>query len=266
MANVATAKIPPSCFPMTIFGAVSHPVSTVVGNWFLAAMAVDTITGIMAIGAQTPVMARFHPVTAVFPPKCMITRFLGPMAGFTEFLPIRMTINTGCIQTADLPMAALPILLMTCRCFFRINLLVTGRTLLRTFLLLMTFEAKRHLGTTTQTTIFGKPLMTGCTLKIGMNFMTENQISMTFRFRKLLNFIIIFSAIDSMTHQAVFRGIVLVNIMAFLAVIHCRSSIITFLPGNMALITSHLLLNNVETVTEFEPGFFPTTVHHQEKP
>ena len=50
MTNITAAEIPAGRLAMTILPTISHPVGPMMGNWFLAAMTIDTITGIMTGG------------------------------------------------------------------------------------------------------------------------------------------------------------------------------------------------------------------------
>ena len=112
MTDIAAAKIPASFLTMTIFPAIRHPVSPMMGNRLLAAMTIDTVTGVMTVGTQASVMTCFHSMAAVLPAKGMIAGFLRPVTGFTEFLPVWMTVNTGSIQPAGPTMTTFPVLLM----------------------------------------------------------------------------------------------------------------------------------------------------------
>jgi len=95
MADITATEIPPGFLSMTIFPTVRHPVSPMMRNRLLTAMTINAVTGIMTVGAQAPVMGCFHSMAAVLPAKGVVAGFLRPMAGLTEFLPIRMTVDTG---------------------------------------------------------------------------------------------------------------------------------------------------------------------------
>jgi len=265
MADITAAKIPPGFLSVAILPAISHPVSSVMGNRFLAAVTVDTVAGIMTVGAQASVMACFHPMAAVLPTEGMVARFLRPMTGFTELLPIVMAIHTGSIQLAGPAMAAFPILLVTCRRFFSINLLMTGRTFPGAILRFMALDTQRHLRAAIQPVLFNHTLVAGLTLEISMNLMAEDQIGMTLWFCLFLDLVIIPGPVDRMTDQTVFRRIVLIDVVTLLAVVHGRGSIVALLPNNMALIAGCFLFDNMEAMAEFQTGFFPTTVHDQHK-
>jgi len=94
--------------------------------------------------------------------------------------------------------------------------------------------------------------VTSLTFEITVNFMTENQIGITFRFIGLFNLVIFGRTLRCMTDKAILGGLVSVNIMTFLTLFHgCRQTVAVII-GFVATVTGRFLFLNVKTVTEFK--------------